>query len=121
MFDDEASAGAIMSTDDPQEMQDIGRRVSGFDKDMWLGSCQLVAWRALMAKFSGSALLRERPLSTGDAVLAECARGDTLWDIGLGMSDPRRLRPGEWPGKSVLGSTLMLVRNELQERHATYS
>ena len=30
------------------------------------------------------------------------------------MSDPRRLHPGEWPGKSVLGSTLMLVREELR-------
>lgn len=114
MFGDEDSAARVMATEDPQEMQDIGRQVSGFDKDVWLGSCQLVAWRALRAKFSANALLRERLLSTGDAVLAECARSDYLWGIGRRMTDPLRLCPKDWRGKSVLGNTLMLVREQLR-------
>lgn len=117
MFGDEDSVTKIMATEDPQEIQDIGRQVSGFDKDVWLGSCQLVAWRALRAKFSANALLRERLLSTGDAVLAECARGDYLWGIGRRMTDPLRLCPKDWRGKSVLGNTLMLVREQLRSEY----
>ncbi len=32
--------------------------------------------------------MRERLISTGDAVIAECARKDRIWGIGLGMDDP---------------------------------
>ena len=39
---------------------------------------------------------QERLVATGDAVIAECARKDRIWDIGLGMDDPKRFFVSGW-------------------------
>lgn len=115
-FDDDTSAREILNTTDPSEMQELGRHVSNYDEDTWKGMRQLVAFRGLKAKFSQNPLLRERLISTGDAILAECARSDRTWGIGLGMVDPKRFAVSEWPGRNLLGFTLMMVRDEMRER-----
>ena len=70
-----------------------------------------------MAKFRDNALLRERLLDTGDAVLAECAWNDKLWGIGFGMNASERLHPDLWKGSGLLGRVLMIVREQLREAH----
>ena len=117
MFGDDKVAEQIMATDDPAEMKDLGRKVANFDKDVWLGNVWLVGYRAVMAKFRDNALLRERLLATGDAVLAECAWKDDLWGIALGMNAPERLHPAQWKGDGMLGRILMIVREQLRETH----
>lgn len=61
LFGDDAMARAIMATDDQQEMQDFGRKVSGYSQDVWDAMKQVVAYRALRAKFSQNPLLGDRP------------------------------------------------------------
>ena len=118
MFDDGPCADAILNTEDPSTMRKLGRTVKNYDGDTWAGMRQVVARRALKAKFEQSPLLRERLTSTGDAIIAECARKDRIWGIGLGMDDPKRLSINSWPGRNLLGYTLMLVRDELKERYS---
>ncbi len=114
LFGDDAMARAIMATDDPQKMQDLGRKVSGYSQDVWDAMKQVVAYRALRAKFSQNPLLGDRLLSTGDAVLAECAYRDKVWGVGMCMNDPNRFFPTKWRGQNLLGYTLMLVREEMR-------
>ena len=113
-FGDDEHARAIMETENPSEMQKLGWAVVGFDSDVWAGIRQLVAYRGLKAKFSQNALLRERLVSTGEAVIAECARKDRIWGIGLGIDDPNRFAVSKWPGGNLLGFTLMMVRDEMR-------
>ena len=118
VFGDDDRVDSIMKTEDPSEMRKLGRAVNGYDGDIWAGMRQVVARRALKAKFEQNAPLRERLIATGDAVLAECARKDRIWGIGLGMDDPARFSVDSWPGRNLLGFTLMLVRDELRELYA---
>ena len=114
IFGDDDRAAQIMHTEDPALMQKIARDVEGYDEDVWEGTRQLVAYRALKAKFSQNALLRERLLATGDAVLAECATKDRIWGIGMNRELAQRLPVEQWNGENLLGCALMEVRDWLQ-------
>jgi len=114
LFGDGTMARAIMATDDQQQMQDLGRKVSGYSQDVWDAMKQVAAYRAARAKFAQSPLLGDRLLATGDAVPVECAYHDKVWGIGMRMGDPDRFFPTKWRGKNLLGYTLMLVREEMR-------
>lgn len=76
-------------------------------KNLWmLGWDQVkcaVMRKAVMAKFTCSAFLREELLATGDAVLIEDSKKDFFWGIGSDNS-----------GKNMLGNILMEIRNHLR-------
>lgn len=40
-------------------------------------------------------------LDTGDAILAECAVKDLVWEIGFSMKDPERFERTKWKGKNL--------------------
>ena len=69
VFGDEASANAVMATDDVAQQQKIGRYASGYINEVWAGMRQMVAFRGLMAKFTQNDDLRQQLLDTGDAYL----------------------------------------------------
>ena len=114
-FGDRNIAEQMIQTEDPAKMQQLGWQVSGYDDNIWAGMRQLVAFSALKAKFSQNSILRERLLTTGDAVLAECAVKDRIWGIGLGMQSQGIRELSKWPGRNLLGFTLMMVREQLRE------
>ena len=118
LFGDPVMDERIMATEDPAQMQLLGRNVQGFDDDIWCGKRQAIACRGLRAKFSQNPILLERLLGTGDDILAECANSDYAWGIGRRMTDSGRFEARNWPGKNQLGFGLMIVRDELRERCA---
>ena len=65
-------------------------------------------------KFSQNGRLRDYPLSTGDAVLAEASPYDRIWGIGLTADDPHAQNPMRWRGENLLGFVLMQVRDMLR-------
>ena len=89
-FRDENTMDRILETDDPHEIKELGRQVANFDSTYWNGIRQLVVYRGLLAKFSQNEELKEKLIGTGDAILAECARKDKIWAIGLGIDDEDR-------------------------------
>ena len=70
-------------------------------------------YEGLYGKFSQNEQLKKLLLSTGDAILAECAVRDMIWGIGLSMRDPDRLDQRKWRGQNLLGYTLMMVRRKI--------
>ena len=66
------------------------------------------------AYLSNNEDLKEKLLSTGDAILAECALKDTIWGIGISMYDLNRFNISKWLGQNLLGKTLMQVRRDLR-------
>lgn len=112
-FQDEETAARILKTQDVSEIKALGRMVAGYDDRIWSGVRQIVVYQGLLKKFGQNEELKERLLSTGNSVLAECAVKDTIWGIGLSMSNPDRFEMMKWKGKNLLGYTLMMVRERL--------
>ena len=114
LFGDTTAAREVLETDDPALQQAIGRDAGGYVDRVWAGMRQIIAIRALRAKFSLNKDLKEKLLATGDAILVECAKSDPHWACGIGLYDDRRLDAKNWPGKNLLGFALMEVREQLK-------
>lgn len=112
-FGDADIASQIMRTDDVARIKQFGRLVSGYDDHTWNGMRQIIVFEGLSAKFSQNNELKEKLISTGNSVLAECAVKDRIWGIGLSMTDPDRHDMSKWKGQNLLGYALMLVREKL--------
>lgn len=112
-FKDSEMANAILNTSDLKKIKDYGRKVKNYDSAVWNGIRQLVMYDAVKAKFSQNEKIKEKLLSTGNAVLAECAKNDLVWGIGLHADEPECLDTDKWHGQNLLGFTLMKVRGEL--------
>lgn len=113
VFKDSDTAGQILDTDDVGKIKALGRAVSNYDDAVWNGMRQIVVFEGLCKKFVQNEELGRQLISTGDAVLAECAVQDKIWGIGLSMKDERRFDMREWKGQNLLGFTLMIVRSKL--------
>lgn len=114
LFGDAKHAEEILATDDVAKIKELGKDVQGYNDVIWNGVRQIVIYEGLMAKFTQNWELRQQLLGTGDSILAECARGDLIWGIGLAMDDPGRFDTGCWHGKNLLGFALMKVRDSLR-------
>ena len=112
-FNDEQVASAILATNDVAEIKALGRSVANYDDHYWNGIRQLIVFEGLIAKFTQNEQLKRQLMSTHDAILAECAVADTIWGIGLSMSDPRRFHRDTWKGQNLLGYALMQVRDQI--------
>ena len=116
LFEDAASAQAILATSDVAEIKRLGRSVGGYNETLWNGLRQIVVYEGLLAKFSQNDDLRQQLLYTGDDILAECAVSDPVRGIGLSMTDERRFDLHSWQGKNCLGFALMAVRSKLRNQ-----
>ena len=56
-------------------------------KPVWDKICRNVVKRGVRAKFAQNPAMHEELLSTGNALLAECAGNDTIWGIGINLHD----------------------------------
>ena len=112
-FGDEAVATNILATHDASQIKARGRQVSNFDEHVWNGIKQIVVYEGLLTKFLQNGDLKDKLISTGEAILAECAVKDLIWGVGLSMKDPNRLDKTKWKGQNLLGYTLMMVRERL--------
>ena len=113
-FNDSSIAEKILATNNVAQIKALGRQVSNYNDHHWNGVRQIIVYNGLLAKFSQNGKLRKLLLDTGDSVLAECAVKDTIWGIGLSMTDPDRLDRSKWRGKNLLGYSLMLVRDSFK-------
>lgn len=113
MFCDIPMAEKIISTDDPDVMQKLGRNVSDFSDKEWDGRKQIILYKALIAKFSQNGFLREKLLREGPVTFVECSHSDHIWGIGRGMDDDIS-DVHSWNGQNLLGFALGEVQAELK-------
>lgn len=112
-FGDTEIEKRILATNDPSEQKALGRQVEGFDKEAWDAVSRGFVYKGNMAKFTSDPGLQSILLATGDKELVEASPFDTIWGIGIGMKDPKRLDKANWRGTNWLGETLMKVRNDI--------
>ena len=114
LFHDEKTAAKILEETDQLTIKRLGREVTPFNGDIWRRNNMSLMKKGLLAKFSQNEDILKELLDTGDAILAECAPRDTIWGIGLGLSNPKHQDPSCWRGENRLGRVLMQVREELK-------
>ncbi|CAG7580233.1 MAG: gp50 [uncultured marine phage] len=113
LFDDYDVADQIMESKHPREVKKLGRKVSGFDSQMWEEQCQDIVFEANYAKFSQHKELKELLLSTGDKELVEASPYDRIW--GIGFDEKNALKNKDDWGRNLLGKVLMEVREEIRK------
>lgn len=114
-FVDMDIANKIMVTNDVSVIKSLGRSVSNYNESIWNNIRERVVYDALLAKFSQNEDLKRLLLDTGDSILVECAVKDSIWGIGLSMTNPNRYDKSKWKGKNLLGKALMKVREKLKK------
>ena len=102
---------------DPNEMKEYAgkKHFDGFMaiKDLWERRRMTVVHRAVKAKFSQNKDIQELLLSTGGALLCECAGKDLVWGIGINYKVGGWEDEANWKGENCLGRVTMMVREEI--------
>lgn len=120
IFEDNETATEIMATDDPKEIKALGRRVKGFDEEVWNRLRYSVVLNGNYYKFKPTIEMRDILLSTGDKILVEASPLDNIWGIGLSEKDAKAADPKSWRGLNLLGFALMEVRDEIRAVYQNY-
>jgi ribA/ribD-fused uncharacterized protein len=113
LFGDEEARAAIIAAATPAAAKALGRKVCGFNEQVWEQERFAIVCAASIAKFRQSEDLRDYLLNTGAAVLVEASPVDRIWGIGLAADDPRARQPAAWRGLNLLGFALMHARAQL--------
>lgn len=114
LFEDEELAKEIAVTTDPKKAKALGRRVKGFDQQIWDEQKESIVYTANFYKFSQNKELRKFLLSFPDDVeFVEASPYDRIWGIGLKASDPRAQDKSQWLGENLLGKALTKTRKRL--------
>lgn len=103
----------ILMAENPGKAKAYGRRVEGFDQDIWNDKKFDIVVEGNYLKFSQNADLARFLVSTGERVLVEASPIDPIWGIGLTADDARAEDPQLWQGHNLLGFALMEVRDRL--------
>jgi hypothetical protein len=114
LFSDTDSFNKIMKTTDPKEQKALGRKVKGFDVEIWSNACQDIVFQINVAKFGQNPGLKKTLMDTGDKQLVEASPYDKIWGIGLGENDARALDETKWLGQNLLGKVLNRVRDSFK-------
>lgn len=110
-------ADKILTETDQGKIKHLGRtKLDNFNSALWDKTKYAIVKRGIRAKFLQNTDITEILLSTNNAVLAECARNDEQWGIGIDIDDERRFFPSNWNGTNLLGRILMEIRQELHLR-----
>lgn len=114
LFGDHTRLGAIMATSDPSEQKALGKKVQGFDVEVWESVARDVVMRANLSKFADNPKLRAQLLLTEGTTLVEASPTDRIWGVGLYENDPRVHFRNQWQGRNWLGQVLTDLRGSLQ-------
>lgn len=119
LFGDAAAEHAAEAAPGPRQAKAAGRRVAGFDQEVWERERYAIVVEGNVRKFERHAELREYLLGTTSRVLVEASPLDRVWGVGLAAEDDRVRDPARWRGLNLLGFALMEARQRLLTRTGT--
>jgi len=120
LFGDNETNDQIMRSKDARNIKHLGRQVSNFDQEKWSENCEEIVYQGNLAKFTQNENIKNKLLSTGDAIIVEASPLDSIW--GIGISAENLLTPDgelkipveQWQGSNLLGKALMRVRDTIK-------
>jgi ribA/ribD-fused uncharacterized protein len=113
LFGDAAIAADILAADHPRTHKALGRKVAGFDGNVWEREREGIVLAGNRAKFTQNPELLATLLATAGTTLVEASPFDRIWGVGLGANSPLIHDRSKWRGKNLLGQVLTRLRDEL--------
>jgi len=114
VFGDYDIIAEIMEAKDPKDQKALGRKVKGFDKDLWEVEAYGIVMLGNFLKFTQNPNLQDVfTLYEDTELFVEASPVDTIWGIGRSMTDPARFEYLEWRGQNLLGQAITEVRDFL--------
>jgi len=113
MFGDFDIAETIMGESSPKHQKALGRKVKGFDKDVWEKHCRKIVYDGNMAKFTQNKEMLWELLNTDGYTIVEASPEDAIWGIGLKDTDVEAQDRATWKGTNWLGIAIEDVRDVL--------
>lgn len=119
LFGDTVSADKILQAKNPMAAKQLGRKVSGFEEEVWKQHREQIMERVLFEKFEQNHKLREGILALPmDSVFVDASPYDRIWGVGRSA---RELKDGaKWRGKNLLGKSLDRVKSQLHDLHPVF-
>lgn len=114
LFKDYDIAKKIMEKTFPGDQKALGRKVKGFDKEVWDKHARQIVYEGCYYKFTQNKDAYEYLMSTKDHYLVEASPFDTVWGVGLGGYDEAVEDPKNWKGTNWLGQVLTALREDLE-------
>lgn len=102
-FGDTDVANEIMKTQNPRIQKQLGRRVRGFNAEVWENIARDVVFRGNMAKFTQSKSHNIALMNTSNTLIVEASPVDRIWGIGLSVEDAKHVSVEQWRGTNWLG------------------
>ncbi len=113
LFEDVDIAKQILECKSPAQAKAFGRKVTGFQPEVWDAHKYEIVKKGSYHKFSQNDELKEFLLNTRKRVLVEASPVDPVWGIGMAKDHLHAEIPSKWRGEILLGIALMEVRDEL--------
>lgn len=103
----------IMSVSNQALIKAYGRKVKGFDQNIWTTVREDIMVSILVEKFKQNPELKQILLDTHDDVIIEASPTDKIWGVGKG---PETITADKktWNGLNLLGYSLMKTRDLLK-------
>ena len=109
LFNDVASAEAIMRSSSPGHQKFIASKVSGFDHDKWKAAREPIMKDILHCKFSQNLNLAKKLCDTGELHIGEAIVKDKYYGTGLSLHHKDATNKDKWQ-TNKLGVMLMKER-----------
>jgi len=116
LFGDLETARRILASKSPKTQKALGRKVQGFDEQLWRRERERIVYEGNHAKFTQNSELLKALLGTVGTELVEASPLDRIWGVGLSEEDPRIQDPSQWRGQNLLGKVLTRLRDDLLAR-----
>ena len=113
-FNDDEIAEKIKRAPDPKAAKKLGRKVRGFNEEVWKKHRDNAMKTAVQLKFDASSEFRNEILKEKyrNKTFVEASPYDCIWGIGMSMDDPNVNNEHRWRGLNLLGNILTKLRDE---------
>ena len=112
LFGDDSTAKKILDETNPYKINTLGKKVRGFEKNVWEKKAFDILKGVNMAKYSQNPGAKKALLDTGNRTIGE-ASPDPTYGTGVIISSPDATTMTAWKGKNWMGKILSDVRAEL--------
>jgi ribA/ribD-fused uncharacterized protein len=114
-FKDDEMYEKILKAKTTKAVKALGKKVKGFEKEIWDDKKDEIMFRGIKAKFVQHPALRKQLEETGDKMIGEADARNTYWGIGTSMASEKSKHPAKWRGQNRIGKMLMDLRKEFRE------